>query len=178
MTTSARANDERPSSQKKQRRASVAQVAAHSPEALITYRVSVLAQALSRLVDASVQSSIGLTSRQWRCLVILNRLGTSPSGTVARMASFDHSQVSRVALELTEKGLITQVSDAGDRRKQILSLTPAGVECLRNGIPHSLQRQARLQARLEPAEYEIFCRALNVLQDEAQKMLEDVKEGE
>lgn len=179
MTTSATANDARmPSSQKKQRRASVSQVAAHSPEALITYRVSVLAQALSRLVDASVQRSIGLTSRQWRCLVILNRLGTSPSGTVARMASFDHSQVSRVALELTEKGLVTQVSDAGDRRKQILSLTPAGIECLRSGIPNSLQRQARLQARLEPAEYEVFCRALNVLQDEAQKLLEEVKEGE
>src|SRR5690349_13878411 len=101
-------------------RASAAQVAAHTPEKLITYRVSVLAQVLSRLVDASVRKELGLTSRQWRLLVVLNRLGTSPSGEVARMANFDHSQVSRVAFELAERGLITQTSDPGDRRKQIL----------------------------------------------------------
>ena len=165
MATIATANDSAKGSGVKRRRATTAQVYAHSPEALITYRVSALAQALSRLVDASVQEVIGLTSRQWRFLVVLNRLGTSPSGAVARLANFDHSQVSRVALELTQKGLITQASDKGDRRKQILSLTPEGVECLRNGLPYSLERQARLQARLEPAEYANFCRVLDVLQD-------------
>jgi DNA-binding MarR family transcriptional regulator len=142
---------------------------------LITYRVSALAQALARLVDASVSEVIGLTSRQWRFLVVLNQLGTSPSGAVARVANFDHSQVSRVASELTEKGLITQVGDQGDRRKQILSLTAEGIECLRKGVPYSLERQAKLQSRLGPAEYATFCHALDVLQDEAHEMLKQVK---
>jgi len=177
MATIAAASNGNHTRARKSARASLAQVSAHSPEALITYRVSVLAQALSRLVDASVREALGLTSRQWRVLVILNRLGTSTSGAVARMANFDHSQVSRVALELTEKGLITQGSDPDDRRKQILSLTVQGVEYLRDGLPASLEREARLRSRLSVAEYAIFCRSLEALQDEAQKLLGEVNDG-
>lgn len=152
-------------------RASAAQVRAHAPESLITFRVSVLSQLLSRLVDTSVKEALGLTSRQWRVLVILNRLGPSSSGDVARMCSFDHSQVSRVAFELAEAGMLTQGSVASDRRRQLLSLTPAATALLRDGIPASLARQERLRKRLGDKDYEVFCRALDALTDEAQQML-------
>lgn len=159
-------------------RASAAQVAAHAPEKLITYRVSVLAQVLSRLVDITVWQHLGLTSRQWRVLVILNRLGTSPSGEVARMSSFDHSQVSRVASELAGKGLITEASDPADRRKRILALTPAAIECLRNGLPISLKREERLRSRLSTADYATFICAMDALEDEAQQILREIREAE
>jgi DNA-binding MarR family transcriptional regulator len=159
-------------------RASLKQVAAHTPERLITYRISVLAQALSRLVDASVQRDLGLTSRQWRMLVILNRLGTSPSGEVARMANFDHSQVSRVAFELAEKGFVTQTSDPEDRRRQILALTPKALESLRDGIPVSLQRETRLRSRLSAADYDVFVRVLEALGDEAGVILDEIRRGD
>ena len=162
----------------RQTKASAAQVATHTPEKLITYRVSVLAQVLSRLVDASVRKDLGLTSRQWRVLVVLNRLGTSPSGEVARMANFDHSQVSRVAFELAEKGLITQTSDLVDRRKQILALTPAAIDHLRNGLPASLEREARLRSRLSAADYAAFIRALDALEDEAQTILGEMRDAD
>jgi DNA-binding MarR family transcriptional regulator len=153
------------------RRAGASKLRAHAPEALITFRVLVLSQCLSRLVDASVKKAMGLTSRQWRVLVIVNRLGPSSSGDVARMCRFDHSQVSRAAFELTEMGLLRQRHDAGDRRKLVLSLTPAATALLRSGIPASMQRQARLRARLGERDYGVFCRALDALTDEAQLML-------
>lgn len=151
--------------------ASAAAVRTHAPEQLITFRVSVLSQLLSRLVDVSVKQALDLTSRQWRVLVILNRLGPSSSGDVARMCSFDHSQVSRVAFELAEKGLVTQGHDSADRRRQVLALTPASLELLRQGVPASLARQERLRQRLGEEDYAAFCRALDALTDEAQQML-------
>ena len=156
-------------------RATAAQVAAHTPEMLITYRVSVLAQALSKLIDASVRQDLGLTSRQWRVLVVLNRLGTSPSGEVARMANFDHSQVSRVAFELAEMELVEQSSDPADRRKQILALTPKAMEVLRDGIPVSLVREARLRGKLSSSDYDAFVRVLETLGHEAVDMLEEIR---
>ena len=42
----------------------------HAPETLITFRVSVLSQLLARLVDTSVGQDLGLSSRQWRVLVV------------------------------------------------------------------------------------------------------------
>lgn len=153
--------------------ASAAALRAHAPEQLITFRVSVLSQLLSRLVDVSVKDALGLTSRQWRVLVSLNRLGPSSSGDVARLCSFDHSQVSRVAFELAEKGLVTQGSDSADRRRQVLSLTPASLALLRQGVPASLARQDRLRQRLGEEDYAAFCRALDALTEEAQQMLDE-----
>ena len=151
--------------------ATLAQVKGHTPEALITFRVQVLSQLLSRLVDASVRETLGLTSRQWRVLVILNRLGPSTSGEVARLASFDHSQVSRVAFELAELGLVLQGSDTRDRRKQVLSLTAEATGMLRRGLPDSLARERRLREKLGEDQYQAFCQALDALTEEARTML-------
>ncbi|OZI54187.1 MarR family winged helix-turn-helix transcriptional regulator [Bordetella genomosp. 5] len=168
-----------PTGRQKRKRATAAQVDAHRPETLITYRVSVLAQVLSRLVDASVRANLDLTSRQWRVLVVLSRLGgTSSSGAIARTASFDHSQVSRVTMELSDKGLLKMSSDPEDRRKQILTLTPEGTELLRQGLPHSMEREERLRGRLTESEYASFIKVIGLLEDEADKLLEDVRKGE
>lgn len=170
MATIASAN-KRPASADSRKPATLAQVKGHTPEALITFRVQVLSQLLSRMVDASVRETLGLTSRQWRVLVILNRLGPSTSGEVARLASFDHSQVSRVAFELAELGLVRQGSDSKDRRKQVLSLMPAATEMLRLGLPDSLARERRLRERLGEEQYQAFSQALDALTDEARAML-------
>ena len=168
-----------PASGQKRARASKKDVDSHRPEVLITYRVSVLAQTLSRLVDASVRANLDLTSRQWRVLVVLSRLGgSSASGAIARMASFDHSQVSRVTMELAEKGLLTMSNDPEDRRKQILTLTADGTEQLRLGLPHSRDREQRLRSRLTEDEYASFMKVLGVLEDEANTLLEEVKRND
>ena len=154
-------------------RASAEDLRRHAPETLITFRVSVLSQLLGRLVDTSVGQDLGLSSRQWRVLVMLNRLGPSTSGAVARMASLDHSQVSRASFELVEKGLVVQDSDAADRRRQVLSLTSAGLGVLRDGLGGSLERERRLRACLGEDDYAALCRALAALTAEARVMLEE-----
>ena len=156
-------------------KASLEQLRRHTPEALITFRISVLSQMLSRLVDASVSQDLGLSSRQWRILVVLNRQGSMTSGEVARVASYDHSQVSRTAFELVSKGLIAQTDDAADRRRQVLSVTPTGIDVLRAGLVGSLERQERLRASLTREEYEILCRAITVLTEEARTMVAERK---
>jgi len=159
------------------RRASAAELKRHAPETLITFRVSVLAQLLARLVDLSVGEELGLSSRQWRLLVVLNRLGPTTSGAAARMASLDHSQVSRAAFELVAKGLLAQAGDTADRRRQILSVTPAGTLVLRAGLGGSLEREQRLRGCLDAADYAALGRALAALTGEARSML-DERQGE
>ena len=157
----------------KNKAVSVAALRRHAPEELITFRVSVLSQLLARVVEGSVSQDLGLSSRQWRLLVILNRLGPSTSGQVASATHLDHSQVSRASYELTEKGFIAMATDSGDRRRQLLSATEAGIALLRQGIVGSMTRQDRLRATLSDADYEAFGRVLTVLSDEAHAMLEE-----
>jgi DNA-binding MarR family transcriptional regulator len=145
----------------------------HAPEELITFRVSVLSHLLARVVESSVSRELGLSSRQWRLLVILNRLGPSTSGQVAAATHLDHSQVSRASYELAEKGLIAMDADTVDRRRQLLSATAAGIALLRQGVVGSMARQDRLRSTLSEADYEAFGRVLAVLSDEANAMLEE-----
>ncbi len=158
-------------------RATTEDLRRHAPETLITFRVSVLSQLLARLVDTSVGQDLGLSSRQWRVLVVLNRLGPSTSGAVARMASLDHSQVSRASFELAAKGLVAMGDDAADRRRQVLSVTPAGVAVLRDGLGGSLERERRLRACLGEEDYAALGRALAALTAEARIMLEERRGG-
>jgi DNA-binding MarR family transcriptional regulator len=162
---------------KRRPRATIEDLRRHAPETLITFRVSVLSQLLARLVDTSVGQDLGLSSRQWRVLVVLNRLGPSTSGAVARMASLDHSQVSRASFELAAKGLVAMGDDAADRRRQVLSVTPAGLAVLRDGLGGSLERERRLRACLGEEDYAALGRALAALTAEARIMLEERRGG-
>lgn len=162
---------------KRRSRATVEELRRHAPETLITFRVSVLSQLLARLVDTSVGQDLGLSSRQWRVLVVLNRLGPSTSGAVARMASLDHSQVSRASFELAAKELVAQSGDVADRRRQVLSLTPAGVALLRDGLGGSIERERRLRACLGEEDYAALGRALAALTAEARVMLDERQSG-
>ena len=156
---------------KKSTLVSAAALRDHAPEALVTFRVSVLSQLLARVVESSVDRELGLSSRQWRVLVILNRHGPTTSGQVASATHLDHSQVSRASYELLEKGLIAMEGDPGDRRRQRLSVTDAGLEILRRGIIGSQSRQTRLRGCLSDADYQAFERVTALLTAEAQAML-------
>ena len=156
--------------------ATVAELRDHDPESLITYRVAALAQLLARVVDASVSRDLGLSSRQWRVLVTLNRLGEATSGEVTQLSRLDHSQVSRASYELVHKGLIAMRSDLQDKRRQMLSVTAQGVAVLRRGIVGSRHRQQRLRARLSDADYALFGRVLESLSDEAHALLREAKD--
>lgn len=160
---------------KKATAVSLAALRRHEPEELITFRVSVLSQLLARVVEGSVGQALGLSSRQWRVLVMLNRLGPTTSGQVAAATRLDHSQVSRASYELVDKGLIAMDSDQADRRRQRLSVTDAGVAVLRQGIVGSQDRQARLRGCVSDADYEAFGRVLAALSAEAQAMLDDAR---
>lgn len=157
--------------------ASLAQLSSHDPESLITFRLSALSQLLGRVVEASVSQELGLSSRQWRVLVILYRLGEVTSGDVTRASRLDGSQVSRASYELAEKGLVAMRTDAQDKRRQLLLVTPAGVAILRRGIVGSHYRQHRLRNRLSEADHEAFDRVLSVLTEEAHALLQECRSG-
>lgn len=143
-----------------------------APEELISFRVSVLSQMLSRVVHADVSSHLNLSSRQWRVLVMLHRLGPATSGEVARATHLDQSQVSRASYELVGKGLLRMNADPDDRRRQCLSLTREGVHLINTGVVRSKARQQQLRACLSEMEYKALGTVLEKLMRQAQTMLE------
>jgi DNA-binding MarR family transcriptional regulator len=149
------------------------------PDDLITFRVSVLSQLLSRVVNGHVGEALGLSSRQWRLLVTLNRLDRpSTSGEIAQFAHLDYSQVSRAGYELLQKGLVSYTADPADRRKSFLEMTKEGKQVFAEGLSGTMRRQKRLGSVMTREEYETFIRIMRSLTDEARRMIDETREGE
>jgi DNA-binding MarR family transcriptional regulator len=141
------------------------------PEDLLTFRFSVLSQLLARVVEASVSEKLGLSARQWRFLMTLNRIGKSTSGEIAQFSHLDYSQVSRAGAELVEKELVVYVVDAKDKRKAYVSLSSKGKRLIAKGLGRALERQARLKGALTAEEYQLLGSILTKLTAEARQML-------
>jgi DNA-binding MarR family transcriptional regulator len=149
------------------------------PDDLITFRVTVLSQLVSRVVNGHVGQTLGLSSRQWRLLITLNRLDRpSTSGEIAQFAHLDYSQVSRAGYELLQKGLVSYAADPNDRRKSYLEMTKKGKEVLAEGLAGTMRRQARLSSVMTGEEYETFIKIMRKLTDEARRMIDETRAGE
>jgi len=142
-------------------------------EELITFKTSVLAQLLGRMVDASVTRDLGLSSRQWRTLVSLYRLGPSTASEIVRFSHLDKSQISRAVFDNEKIGLVTQTVDPADRRRAVIALTPAGAKLLEQGLKGTQYRQKTLEACLTPEDRAAFYRILDTLTGQALKMLDE-----
>ncbi|MFM0077021.1 MarR family winged helix-turn-helix transcriptional regulator [Paraburkholderia sediminicola] len=145
------------------------------PDDLLTFRVSVLSQLLARVVEASVSEKLGLSARQWRFLMTLNRIGKSTSGEIAQFSHLDYSQVSRAGAELVEKELVVYAVDAKDKRKSYVSLSAKGKRAVAKGLGRALERQARLKGALTADEYQLLGSILTKLTTEARQMLTNEK---
>ncbi|MFD4838379.1 MarR family winged helix-turn-helix transcriptional regulator [Achromobacter sp. NPDC058515] len=142
-------------------------------EGLITFRTSVLAQMLARMVDVSVTEELGLSSRQWRTLVSLYRLGPSTASEIVRFSHLDKSQISRAVFENEAKGLLTQTVDPDDRRRAVIALTPEGSRTLEKGLRGTLHRQHALEGCLSAEDRAAFYRIMDTLTGQARKMLDE-----
>lgn len=146
-----------------------------SVEELITFKTSVLAQLLGRMVDASVSNDLGLSSRQWRTMITVHRLGPCTASDIARFSHLDKSQVSRAVFETEQLGLLTQSTDEADRRRSIVSLTSAGMKVMERGLRGTQHRQKALEGCLSPDDRVALHRILDTLTVQARQMLAQAK---
>jgi DNA-binding MarR family transcriptional regulator len=98
-----------------------------SPSSLREFRRSL--RALEREVELSLASQTeccGVTSAQCHIILELEARGSSSVGELAEALELDPSTMSRTADSLVRAGLATRADDPGNRRRQILDLSPEG----------------------------------------------------
>ena len=92
-----------------------------------------------------------LTGPQLVCLHQLRRDGELTPSVLSREVSLSQATVTGILDRLAARGLLTRVRSESDRRRVMLTLTPAG-EALAERIPSALhQRFAERLADLSPA---------------------------
>ena len=106
---------------------------------------------------------LDLTMAQFRALVVVSRYAGITVGELGGELSIGQSTASLLTDHLVCRGLVTRVEDPADRRRALLSLTPAG-EALLGELRHGNgQILKEWLAELAHAELEGLARGLGAL---------------
>lgn len=108
-------------------------------------------------------SSAGARGYHYRVLATLDEFGATSQAELGRRSKMDRSDVVAAINELAEQGFVERAPDPADRRRNIVTLTPAGGEQLRRLDAALEAAQDELTAPLSAADRETLTRLLGEL---------------
>ncbi len=137
-------------------------------EEFLPYRLSVLMLRISNAIARSYERRFKLSVPEWRVMAVLGRFGPLSANGVAEKTQMDKVRVSRAVARLVRAGRVSRRVDRGDRRRSVLTLTPAGEAIHREIVPHARRVEARLLAGLTEAERAALDRLITKLEARAE----------
>lgn len=108
-------------------------------------------------------SQTGITEQQWRVLRVLSENGAIGTKTLAQQSSLLLPSLTRIATTMVKKGLITQIRDKQDKRRQIIDITPLGLQLIEDRSEQAAKIVAGFRADLGDDDYELLLDLLNKL---------------
>ncbi len=133
----------------------------------LPFRISVLANRLSRRLARISSQQFHLTAPEWQIVAVLGHFGAVPNHRVIELTSLDPVRMSRAVSGLLQKGHITRVETPEDRRRAVLDLTPAGATVYNAMIPLAIEAEQEVLAAASEADREKLEQILTKLEQAA-----------
>jgi DNA-binding MarR family transcriptional regulator len=135
----------------------------------LPYRLSVAANAVSRLVARAYERQFGLKNPQWRLLAVLADEGPLTQHSLCGRTLMDKVTVMRAAHGLLRRRLLKRVPNGEDGRSHRLVLTAAGRRLYDRIVPLALAYEAQLLEGFEQREIERLDHLLRRVEQSATK---------
>ena len=130
----------------------------------LPYRLSVAANAVSRLIARAYEDRFGLTIPQWRVMAVLGDEGALTQQALCGRTLMDKVTVMRAAQGLTRRRLVRRQPNAQDGRSHRLDLSPTGYALYCKVIPLAREYETQLLAGLRASEVALLQRLLRQLE--------------
>lgn len=142
---------------------------------LLSFRLHVVANLLSRGAALRYRREFGVTLWEWRVIAVLGAVlgGEAPLSLnqLAKATGLDKSQASRVVAGLIRRGLIVRDADDRDGRGVRLSLSKPGQRVYAGLMRAAAERNTAFLGRLTLDEQSCLERVLTKLGDEARQFI-------
>jgi DNA-binding MarR family transcriptional regulator len=119
---------------------------------LLSYKIIAVANAMSTGSALRLRNEFDMSLGEWRALALIASSASHSLNGLARAASLDKGQMSRVTSSLVERGLVTRESGARKGIVVPLALTPRGRELYAELIGIAAERNDRFTACLTAQE--------------------------
>jgi DNA-binding MarR family transcriptional regulator len=123
--------------------------------AMLMAKPSWLISEVSRLAHPLLSGKLataGSRGYHYRLLAALAEFGPASQASLGRRTGMDRSDVAATVNELAARGLVQRAPDPADRRRNVISITPAGTAHLQRLDELLADVQDELLAPLSPAE--------------------------
>jgi MarR family transcriptional regulator, lower aerobic nicotinate degradation pathway regulator len=129
---------------------------AKAPKALLSSTVFLLKRLGWLVKDRSAEAfeSTGLNAQHYAVLAVVDEEARETQGAIADALGYDRSHLVGLLDELEEHGLIERRRDPGDRRRHVVTLTPAGRESLARFRSIAKRLEKEFLAPLDPEQRE------------------------
>lgn len=133
-------------------------------EQFMPFRLSVLANRVTRAVARVYARRFQLSAPEWRTIAVLGRYGAMTANSVVERTAMDKVRVSRAVARLLTRGRITRRTDPEDRRRAILDLTADGRAVYDRIVPMALAVERELLSDLNAEERALLSQTLRKLE--------------
>lgn len=121
-------------------------------ERFLPYRLSVLSNRVSQSIADQYAARFGLAITEWRVMAALGRYPELSANQVATRTAMDKVAVSRAVSKMVERGLLLREMHDNDKRRSVLTLSPAGTTVYDDVVPMALDCERRLLEHFSDAE--------------------------
>ena len=125
-------------------------------DAFLPYRLSFTSNLVSEAIARAYESLFGLKIPEWRLVAVIAEHAGITQQAIGLRTRMDKVTVSRAAIALTDRGLISRRPNPEDRRSHGLVLTAAGRRLYADVVPKALELEARVFGGFTAAELEVF----------------------
>jgi DNA-binding MarR family transcriptional regulator len=143
---------------------------------LLSYRLHVVANLLSRGAAMRYKREFGVSLWEWRTIALLGAQAPLSLNELAKAAGLDKSQMSRVVSGLAERGLVLRNADETDARGLQLSLTKSGARIHEGLMRAAAERNDAFNGCLTNEERASLDRVLGKLGAQARELIERERE--
>ena len=143
---------------------------------LISYRLHVVANLLSRGAELRYRREFGVSLWEWRTIALLGGTAEPQSlNDLAHAAGIHKSQMSRVVSGLAGRKLVVRSANKADGRGVRLALSKSGRRLYEGLIGAAVERDSVFRNCLSPRESEMFEKTLNKLALRARGLIQQEK---
>ena len=118
----------------------------------LPYQLSIAANAVSRIIAAAYQQQFDLSVPEWRLIAVLHEHGDCTQQDLVGLTLMDKVAVSRAAIALSKRRLVSRAPDAHDGRARRLRLSKSGQDLHQRIAPAALDYEAQLVASFSASE--------------------------
>ncbi|WP_320826636.1 MarR family winged helix-turn-helix transcriptional regulator [Reinekea sp.] len=129
----------------------------------LPYRLSLLANRISRALADKYQSDFQISRPQWRLMAVLGEQPDLSAADLVEHTAMDKVAVSRAVKDLKNRNLLLQQPDPEDKRRFRLRLSRAGQATYAAIVPIAAAYEASILAQLNAREREQLGQLLSKL---------------